>query len=257
MRIMFYGLDGTGTDRLTGGGYVPDILISAATLWNGKRFKRFYPPLHRSLFLDSGGFSFFYRKGDYPFAPEELADLSKLLRADITAVMDYPCEPDTTRPDGLRTNSERIHATVRNTERCLDIKGVRWLPVLQGYRLSDYALCAELLNERGLVDGHLAIGSLCVRKRLDEAWRVIRFARDRFPGVKLHGFGIDLRFLKDRRIRTALWSADTQAWKWNNRSHGYGVRGILPKSREQILANFESYSPKVDALLESDARGPF
>ena len=66
MEKVFFALDGSNTDEKLD---YPYFLISGATLWNGKRFRDMRAnPYMRELFLDSGGFSFFYRSGDYEFS---------------------------------------------------------------------------------------------------------------------------------------------------------------------------------------------
>ena len=250
MQVMFYGMTGMSSDARIGGGYVPHILVSAASLHLRTTFRKTHFPRHDTLFLDSGGFSFFYKRGDYPFTPEELAALSVREGADFCAVMDYPCEPDTSRPPGLSTNRERIDRTIENTRRCLRIPNVNWVPVIQGYTPDEYAYCVERLRNEDLIRPFVAVGSLCVRKRTEDAWSILSLIRDLLPGTKLHGFGIDMKFLRDRRIKSALWSADTQAWGFNNRRWGLDRKGWRPKSMAERLANYAPYSAEVRRLLK-------
>ena len=249
MKVMFYGMTGGSSDVRVGGGYVPHILISAASLRLRTSFRKTHFPRHDSLFLDSGGFSFFYKSGEYPFTPEELAALAVRERANYCAVMDYPCEPETSRPAGLRTNRERIDRTIENTRRCLQICNVNWVPVVQGYTPEEYAYCVERLRNEDLIRPVVAIGSLCVRRRTEDTWEILSLVRDLLPGVKLHGFGIDLKFLRDRRIKSVLWSADTQAWGFNNRRWGLDRKGWRPKSMAERHANYPFYSAEVRRLL--------
>jgi tRNA-guanine family transglycosylase len=245
---MFYGCDGSATDRKMGGGFVENILISASILWNGKKFRRFYPPAYDLLFLDSGGFSFFYKSGDYPFTIKQYVELAEKLNANFVAIMDYPCEPDVVRTNGLNTNIQRIEKTISNAKKCLEHEELNWVMVVQGYTMNEYQYCCDRIKEEDLLTPLMAIGSLCVRKKIDEARRIISLVRRNFPSVRLHGFGIDLRFLKDIKIRGMLWSADTQAWKWNNRSFGLNHKGYMPKCERDKLENFHAYKSKVDAL---------
>jgi len=245
---MFYGCEGSGTDKKMGGGYVENILISAATLWNGKKFKNFKPPNHDLLFLDSGGFSFFYAKGDYPFSTEEYVALAKGLDADIVAIRDYPCEPDVSRIGGLETNKERIDATIKNAKECMEHKNINWAMVVQGYTKDEYRYCCDQIKLNDLETDVMCVGSLCVRKRTIDARSIISLVKKNFRSRKLHGFGIDLKFIKNPSIQNMLWSADTQAWKFNNRSYRNNAE-FLPRCESDKLEYFQRYKRKVDLVL--------
>lgn len=247
---MYYGCGGSGTDKEIGGGFVENILISGATLWNGRKFKNFYPPAHKCLFLDSGGFSFFHKSGDYPFSIRQYVGLAHRLRADVVAVLDYPCEPDVTRTSGKDSNIERIEATIRNAKVCFKFKDIPWLMVVQGYYESEYQYCCDRIMQEGLVTPIIGIGSLCMRKKINEARKVIRVIKRNFPNSKIHGFGIDLRFIRDFKIRSLLFSADTQAWRWN---YGNQSDGMFPRSRSDELESFERYNAEVKRLVDSDS----
>jgi len=249
---VFFALDGSGMDKKIDWPYV---LISAATLWTGKRFKPFRPHENvREVFLDSGGFSFFYRSGDYEFYPAQFIRLARRINADYVAVMDYPCEPDVNRSK-LRTNYERIDRTIKNAIKLMDLADdINWVMVVQGYKPEEYLYAIDRIKEQGLITPHMAIGSLCVRKSIKAAREVITLVRKNLPNrVKLHGFGVDLRFLRDPVIFHSLYSTDTAAWKWNNRAHwepDWKPVGILPKNDADKLRNFEKYKQKVLAVLE-------
>jgi hypothetical protein len=247
---MFYGMiGGTGTDHKLGNGYVENICCSAASMWTGKKFKRWTPPNHKLMFIDSGGFSFFYKSGDYPFSTEQYVELAETYKPDYLAVRDYPCEPDTARVAGLKTNKERIDATIRNTLECLKFKHLPWVAVVQGYKLSEYQYSCDQMKEYNIETPLIAIGSLCVRKKVADARRIIRVVQKNFPLARLHGFGIDFRFLHDPYIVTTLWSSDTQAWQFNNFGHGPAEYHLPTCEREKLL-NFRDYQVQVDELLD-------
>lgn len=252
MEKMFYGMEGSGTDKKLGGvDGVDFILISAASLYNGKKFKSFNPPAHKELFLDSGGFSFFNKEGDYPFSVQEYVDLAREIRADYVSVLDYPCEPDVVRANGKRSNIERIEATISNAKECLKYGDLNWVMIVQGYTETEYQYSCDQIREEGLETKIIAIGTLCARKKVREAKRVISLVRRNFPNALLHGFGVDLRFIKDLKIRGMLWSADTQAWKWNN--YGEGDH-ILPKSEADKLLNYPFYRERVEQFIRNNGQ---
>ena len=243
MRVFYGMIGGVGTDRKVGGGYVENICCSAASMWTGKKFKRWQPPKHSLMFIDSGGYSFFQRKGDYPFSCADYVEMTKQHSPDFVAVRDYPCEPDIKRSSTLRTNIQRIDATIENTIKCREFSDVPWVSIVQGYKLSEYQYCCDQIKAHGLETPLMAIGSLCVRKRTADSRRIIRLVRSNFSKARLHGFGIDFRFLKDIYIAQTLWSSDTQAWQF-----GY-PSSYFPKNQAQALKNYESYSKAIDRLL--------
>ncbi|WP_367884194.1 hypothetical protein [Thermococcus sp. JCM 11816] len=96
-------MEGSGTDKKVDWPYV---LISAATLWTGRRFKQFKPhPSVREVFLDSGGFSFFSRYGEYPYTCLQLYRLAKRVGADYVALWTIPVNPGSTEKSTGRTRS--------------------------------------------------------------------------------------------------------------------------------------------------------
>jgi len=249
---LFYGLEATSTDRKMG--YCENVIISAASSYamgHGK-LRQLQPPIHQRLFIDSGGFSFFSKYDEYPFDTRTYVDYCKGYDPFLVAVRDYPCEPGISR--NLRgSNIERIDATIENTKECLAIDEVPWISVVQGYSPDEYLYCCQRIKDEGLETEHLAIGTLCCRKKVAEARKVIELVHRQFPNAKLHGFGIDLRFLKDPRIRTALWSSDTQAWKWNGPETMQKDSGYFKPSCQAIkLENYRTYSAKVDKVLSRD-----
>ncbi|WP_054839681.1 hypothetical protein [Thermococcus sp. JCM 11816] len=127
--------------------------------------------------------------------------------------MDYPCEPGVNR-EVHRTNKERIEATISNAIKCLDLDGVNWVMVVQGYTIDEYLYAIDRIKEQGLLTEVMAIGTLCTRRSISAAREAILAIRKALPRwVKLHGFGVDLRFLRDPTIFHALYSTDTGAWK--------------------------------------------
>ncbi|MCD6148604.1 hypothetical protein J7J18_04485 [bacterium] len=241
----FFGLDGSSVDRKID---YPYVLISAATLWGGKRFREMHTHENvKEVFLDSGGFSFFYKTGEYPFSVGQYVSLIKKEEPQYAAVMDYPCESDVVRKGNLKTNRERIDKTIENAIKCLEHEEINWVMVVQGYKGEEYLYSIDRIKEQGIETDVMAIGSLCVRKKIDEARRIISLVRKNTK-AKLHGFGIDFRFLKDTRIFNMLYSADSQAWKWNNRAYS-NAKGYLPKSQEQKLKNFKFYKERIERLI--------
>jgi len=251
--LFYYGLETSGTDKLLNGGHIERACISAAILWNRKRgrFRKWRPGRIDHLGVDCGGFHSAVRKWGFPFRPEDLALLAEALGAEWVATMDFPCEPEVTRQAG-ETNLDRVRATVANAGACLAIRGPRWLPVVQGMAVGEYLECVRQLESAGAVRDYMAVGSLCVRKSRRGTAAVLRAVRRVLPDARLHGFGVDLRLLRDREIRHLLYSADSQAWH-------FAPSGMLPKGRRYVaddaekVAAFADYRRRVEAALREPA----
>jgi len=249
---VFFALDGSGVDKKI---EYPYVLISAATLWNGRKFKSFNT--HHSvkeIFLDSGGFSFFNKFGDYEFDFNQFIHLARKINADYVAVMDYPCEPEVNR-SRLRTNYKRIDKTIENAIKLMDLADdINWVMVVQGYTTDEYLYSIDKIKEQDLLTDLMAIGSLCVRKSVSSARDIILLVRENLPSrIKIHGFGVDLRFLRDYVVFNSLYSTDTAAWKWNTNVHlapDERTKGIFPKTECDKLKNFEKYKKRVLDVLE-------
>ena len=72
-----------------------DVLISAGTLWKGRKFWRPNWLKRKSInkvFLDSGAQQFCSKFKDYPYSIRKYVDLIKSLRPTYVASMDYPLD---------------------------------------------------------------------------------------------------------------------------------------------------------------------
>ena len=248
LQWFYFGMETSSIDRKMG--HVPAILYSASLLWRPKRrtFRTPRPPDHDRLFLDSGGFSFFSRHGDYPFGAPDLAELGLRLKADAVACMDYPCESSVDR-GAVRTNEDRISKTVSNARACLAIAGVPWLPVIQGSSIEEYLECIRQLESARAIRPYMGVGTLCRRVSREDTWEVLRAIRRALPDVRLHGFGVDLRLIRDRRIRGTLFSADSSAWNWTPRSLRTDPGRRFAPTHAERLRNFRVYNGKVGKLV--------
>jgi len=246
----YYGLDGSGADRSID---AENIFISAATLWSeGKQdFKEWTPPQHSNFMLDCGGFSFFnqFESKEYPFGPEELADLARNLSPDYVATIDYPCEPTLLKEKGWGVQ-ENIRRTVKNAERCMEINvDSTWLPVIQGFKLSEYKTCIDMMENRGLIRDFMAVGSVCVRGKISNIRRIVigidKYLQSKGYNVKLHYFGLSLNAIKDFDCFLRINSTDSGAWKWDQSDESKKY----PSNQEEKLENFESYKERVSNCL--------
>lgn len=249
LQRFYFGMETSSIDRKMG--HVQGILYSASLLWRPahRTFRSPTWPSHDSLFLDSGGYSFFAKHGDYPFRPRDLAKLGKRLKADVVACMDYPCEETVDREGSLQTNSLRISKTVENARECLRIRGIPWLPVIQGLNVEEYVDCIHQMESAKAVRPYMGVGTLCRRASRADTWEVLREIRRELPDVRLHGFGVDLRLIRDRKIRGTLYSADSSAWNWTPRALRIDPNRRFESTQAGRLRNFHVYREKIEPLL--------
>mgnify|MGYP006302144631 CR=1 FL=1 len=198
------------------------IMVVASAHWDAerRRFRVRRPPADHvgSLCIDSGGFVAAQRWGRYPWSVAEYVEwiraMSEGLALGFCAIMDYACEPAVNR-SVLKTNKERIKATIRNEAACIAAApDLPWLPVVQGDSLEERAFDLALRARLGLLpQGYAGIGSVCGRTPT-MAQQVVKFYADYLPGVRFHGFGMHIQALDDDRVYAALRSWDSYCWGW-------------------------------------------
>lgn len=231
--------------------YVPNIMLSAGSIANAKgtEWQLSRTRLHalvEKVIVDSGGYSFFSRWGDYPFSLEKYLDLVYYIKDKYplfsVATLDYPCEPNINR-DNLVSNQIRIEKTVSNAIKCFQAdKNLPWLPVIQGYALDEYLSCIDLYKEVGITSNYWAIGSICSRKGKPlELRKIITSIKEQHPNAKLHAFGLGIPFLRDPQIFQAIYSSDSSAWNW-------GISG--DNMRERKLEAALNYFSQIEDMIE-------
>lgn len=231
---------------------VPNIMMSAGSIadtkgtkWNLAR-TRLPEGFPDRLILDSGGYSFFSRWGDYPFSIEDYVGLAHLLQDKYplyrVATLDYPCEPDIDRSH-LMTNEDRIKKTVSNAVECMHTdQNLPWLPVIQGYTTNEFLSCIDLYEEVGITSDYWAIGSICSRKGNPlELRKIITSIKEQHPNGKLHAFGLGIPFLRDPQIFQAIYSSDSAAWNW-------GISGLNTRERKKDAAM--NYMFKIEDMIQ-------
>ena len=205
---------------------VDNILFSASTSFlKSKKWHDWTGLDPQKTFIDSGGYSFFRRWGEYPFSIAKYIEFIYILKDDnmypitLCAIRDYPCEPDINRSQ-ISTNKERIQKTVSNAVECFQADGnLPWIPVIQGYTIEEYLSCIQLYEDVGIPLDYIAVGSLCSRKgNLHEIRKILTTIKQR-TGAKLHSFGLSLVYLKDPIIFNTLYSSDSAAWNYRVFSH--------------------------------------
>jgi hypothetical protein len=235
------------------------ILISASGCWRkGKNYEFVVPEITstpESIWIDSGGFTYFSRQRDYPWTVEQYVAFvkefcKKYPQVEYVTVMDLPCEPGVNREGGV-SNTERIHKTITNTYHCMKHEiPAKWVAVVQGYSKEDYAYCAFLMHELSLFTPLTAIGSICQRKGTKELKDMILYITG-LADVKWHTFGMQISVLKDREVADRIYSSDSGAWKFFS---GYTGGNWKPSKYEDKLNNYIRYSRNIDEQILGDYR---
>lgn len=171
--------------------------------------------------LDSGGFTELTKFGGWELSAREYVALVRRFRDDIgqldwAAPMDWMCEVEQLQRTGLSV-PQHIERTVQNF---LELRALApdlpIIPVLQGLRMEDYAVCLRLYEKAGVdlrKEKAVGLGSVCRRQSDDE---VVEFAEEMSKyGLRLHGFGFKIEGLK--KAQHFFVSADSMAWSYGAR----------------------------------------
>jgi hypothetical protein len=177
--------------------------------------------------LDSGGFTELQQYGTWTVSPGEYAARVRRYADEIghlawAAPQDWMCEPvvlaggqvGPVRFVGTKlTVAEHQARTVANylTLRHL-AADLPFIPVLQGWRTSDYLRCLDAYTAAGVdlaTEPLVGVGSVCRRQDTTSAGRILAALR-RAGLRRLHGFGFKtLGLLRHGHL---LVSADSMAW---------------------------------------------
>lgn len=171
--------------------------------------------------LDSGAFTELDKYGRFSTSASEYATRvrryqNEMGNLDWAAPQDYMCEPWILAKTGLtvRQHQDRtINSVILLRTIAADLP---FIPVLQGWQLSDYHRHVEMYASRG-IDLHdenlVGLGSVCRRQSTAQISQLI--AELAGEGLNLHGFGVKTRGL--RVYARNLASADSMAWSYNAR----------------------------------------
>lgn len=184
--------------------------------------------------MDSGAFTELSRFGHYRQGVEKYHSLITRwhsLKSDtLLAVVsqDYMCEPVILRKTGL-TVADHQRLTI---ERYVALRALfstpYLLPVLQGFAPTEYVAhlrqYGSLLQEGAWV----GVGSVCKRNADPQAVvDVLSAILSERPDLRLHGFGLKMIALMDKRVLRRLYSSDSMAWSFDARYRGKNRNGLL------------------------------
>jgi hypothetical protein len=215
---MYYGMDWNPGYNGTFDG--EGILVSAGVAWYSNDHDWFtnlqLPENYDGLFVDSGGFQAASRWGlQYPYSIGAYFNYAEQLGADYVAGPDFACEPSL-HASSTEERMLKTAAAHRTAKRYYD-RGdwsFQFVPVLQGWEVSDYRRCIRLYDDYGLTTDYMALGTVCKRSDTDEIHNVLRVCEKYLPGTDWHMFGLTKRAWKEQRFWGRFRSADTAAWNW-------------------------------------------
>ena len=183
--------------------------------------RRTLPVARTTWALDSGGFTELSMHGGWQTSPETYVAAVTRYAQEIgnlawAAPQDWMVEPFILAKTG-RSVRDHQAATVANF---LTLKSLApelpFIPVLQGWTISDYETCVDLYDRAGvrLADYPvIGLGSVCRRQATAEIGAIVATLAD--TGLRLHGFGVKTRGLQ--RYGADLVSSDSMAWSLRGR----------------------------------------
>lgn len=171
--------------------------------------------------LDSWGFSVLNKYGRWPFTAAEYARDVRWLAEGVgsmawAAAQDWMCEPVVRAKTGLTVLDHQERTVANYLELRSLAPDLPWVPVLQGWDLSDYGRHLAMYDREG-VDLRavplVGLGSVCRRQHTAGVESLIRELAA--EGLRLHGFGFKVKGLA--RVADSLASADSLAWSFDAR----------------------------------------
>jgi hypothetical protein len=116
------------------------------------------------------------------------------------------------------------------------------MPVIQGYEVSDYITHAKNYLKIVEPNAWIGVGSICKRNTRPEIiYKILSSILDIAPEFKLHGFGVKITSLTDKRISSILHTADSMSWSFAARWAGKN-----PNDWREA----ESFANKINELIK-------
>lgn len=191
--------------------------------------------------LDSGAFTEVARHGGYRFGVEEYyRQICRWVRCGdllIAVAQDWMCEPFVLERTGL-TIDDHQSLTIERYDQLLKLDPpVTIMPVLQGYRASDYLKHLQDYGDRLPLNAWVGVGSVCRRNgnpaEVADLLKTIKLIR---PDLRLHGFGLKQICLENREVRECLYSCDSMAWSFPRK---------FQADPPEIIASAHDYQKKI------------
>jgi hypothetical protein len=175
--------------------------------------------------MDSGAFTEIARHGRYRHSVEEYAaEIARwhgngnLLAA---VAQDYMCEAFVLEKTGCTVEQHQQMTVERYDALRVIPSPVHIMPVLQGYKPTEYVDHIRMYGDRLRQGMWVGVGSVCKRngnaRSIEEVLLSIHHER---PDLKLHGFGLKTTALRSGLVRLLLATADSMAWSFHARRNG-------------------------------------
>lgn len=171
--------------------------------------------------LDSGGFTELNLFGGWKTTAKQYVEdvrrfVDNIGRLIWAAPQDWMCEPHVIQKTGL-TVKKHQQLTVRNF---LELRSLApdlpFIPVLQGWSLTDYWRCEDMYESAGVrlkEELTVGVGTICRRQGTSEVATILQTLAG--TGLRLHGFGVKSAGLA--ASAPSLVSADSLAWSFRAR----------------------------------------
>lgn len=189
------------------------VMVSINAL--GKRQSNFEV---KDWILDSGAFTEVARHGGYRHGVEQyywqICRWSRCGNLLIAVAQDWMCESFALARTGLTVEKHQQLTTERYDQLIKLNSPVPIMPVLQGYRVSEYLAHLYMYGERLTIGAWVGVGSVCRRngKPDDEVLDILATIKQVRPDLRLHGFGLKQLALENQAVRSLLYSCDSMAW---------------------------------------------
>lgn len=176
--------------------------------------------------MDSGAFTEISTHGLWRTPVQDYADQIKRWSANgnlLAAVaQDYMCEPFIVAKTGLSvTKHQQLTVERYLALRTCDTGGVYVMPVLQGFKPSDYVAHIRMYADALRHGAWVGVGSVCKRNGDAKAIEAVLLAiKQERPDLLLHGFGLKTTALGSGLVRSLLHTADSMAWSFAARKQG-------------------------------------
>lgn len=179
--------------------------------------------------IDSGGFTELSKYGRWVTPMRRYIEQvyrwqDEVGNLDWAACQDWMCEEEILIKTGKSILLHQLATLYNYLELMHRAPDLPWVPVLQGFHLSDY------LRHRDMYEFHgvdltkipvLGIGSVCRRQGTLGATMLMMGLHDELPGIRLHGFGFKIDGLAAIAGLNpdVLYSSDSMAWSLNARNN--------------------------------------
>lgn len=171
--------------------------------------------------LDSGGFTELSMHGRWNTSAASYAAavdryIDRVGGLDFAAPQDWMCEPVILRRTGLSVVEHQTRTVANYLELRHLAPHIPFIPVVQGWELTDYLRCIEMYRSAGVDLTRLplvGLGSVCRRQSTQEITAIVTTLAS--TGLRLHGFGVKTAGL--HRYGHRLASADSMAWSYTAR----------------------------------------